>query len=90
MIKSPLFPSWTHLTPLKSILNENKPLRYQCIQQYSFSWLPGGLMVKWFVSVSASIAERMSGISSNPADDLALAKIEKKEMILLTEKIRLF
>jgi len=32
----------------------------------------------------------MSGISSNPADDLALAKIEKKEMILLTEKIRLF
>jgi len=47
-------------------------------------------MVKWFVSVSASIAERMSGISSNPADDLALAKIEKKEMILLTEKIRSF
>lgn len=36
-------------------------------------------MVKWFVSVRASIAERMSGISSNPADDLALAKILKKE-----------
>lgn len=31
-------------------------------------------MVKWFVSVSASIAERISGISSSPADDFALAK----------------
>ena len=31
------------------------------------------------MSVSASIAERMSGISSNPADELALAKIEKKK-----------
>ena len=32
-------------------------------------------MVKWFVSVSASIAERISGISSNPAEDFALAKM---------------
>ena len=47
-------------------------------------------MVKWFVSVSASIAERMSGISSNPADDFALAKIEKKETCLFREKILFF
>ena len=37
--------------------------------------VPGGLMVKWLVSVRASIAERISGISSNPAEDLALAGI---------------
>ena len=34
---------------------------------------PGGLMVKWFVRVRASIADRISGISNNPADDLAFA-----------------
>ena len=31
-------------------------------------------MVKWLVRVSASIADRISGISSNPADDFALAE----------------
>ena len=38
-------------------------------------------MVKWFVRTSASIAERMSGISSNPAEDLAFADREKKTRI---------
>ena len=43
------------------------------------------------MSVSASIAERMSGISSNPAEDLALAKIEKKRKLsFLREKILYF
>ena len=32
-------------------------------------------MVKWLVRVNASMAERISGISSNPAEDLAFAKI---------------
>lgn len=32
-------------------------------------------MVKWLVRVNASMAERISGISSKPADDLAFAKI---------------
>ena len=32
----------------------------------------------------------MSGISSNPADDFALAKIEKKETFPFREKILLF
>ena len=40
--------------------------------------LPGGLMVKWLVRVSASIAERISGISSNPAEDFAFAEIQHK------------
>lgn len=34
-------------------------------------------MVKWLVRVNASMAERISGISNNPADDLAFA-FEKK------------
>ena len=36
-------------------------------------------MVKWLVRVNASMAERISGISSNPADDLAFAKICTKD-----------
>ena len=41
-------------------------------------------MVKWFVRTSASIAERMSGISSNPAEDLAFAGREKKQESTIT------
>ena len=44
-------------------------------QRFFMGLVPGGLMVKWLVSVRASIAERISGISSNPAEDLALAGI---------------
>ena len=56
--------------------------RQQCGGDSSVS--PGGFMVKWFVRTSASIAERMSGISSNPAEDLAFAGREKKQESTIT------
>jgi hypothetical protein len=33
-------------------------------------------MVKWFVRIKASIADRMSAISKSPADDFVLAEIK--------------
>lgn len=57
---------------------------------FSFNWLFGGLMVKWFVSVSVFIVEWMFGILSNFVDDLVLVKIEKKEIFFFREKVLLF